>query len=633
MTPDPKASTPFGSAEWTSAISQRLERNQPVRRTLPERGRLHIDRQLPFLCVYRRPTVRPDAGAGTLVTGTASYLVSTGSDEHRKSVRRLVTAVVETLSEPFGAFLLLELATVEESRDHAPLRFHVPKAIEGSGFGAALQGELEEILRDLDLPGAVERVGHPLRTGLPPLLAPSSAKALPCTLVQLEIAPFFRDSSTGQVYPELLRRFRRSLTRTLDSTSHRFSRSHTTRCPVDHHMLGRRAVVQAVWQADEKLAEVSEAFDFLLQVTPINAENAWEAFQNSGFDEPPAFRYRPLPTDPVHLKRQLWSAPVERIEDPTLTDLFRQKQDELDREVTLLQDLESRRFVHGASQIFGEVEPELLDLARAILALCPITPGDDTSSGAVTAQAFAELARAEIEFYRGQWEGVEAPVEVRIDIARGLLVSRGSLLVGEGTRVPARRVEALLSHEVGTHLLTYANGKAQRFRLLATGLAGYDAFQEGLAVLSEHLVGGLTLARLRLLAARVVGVHAMLGSASFIEVFQELTIELGFEPRTAFTIAMRIFRGGGLTKDAAYLRGLSEVLAYLAAGGELEPLWIGKIASGHVGVIRELILRDVLDPPKLRPRYLELPMAQLRLDKIREGMQVLDLIPDARACS
>ena len=77
-----------------------------------------------------------------------------------------------------------------------------------------------------------------------------------------------------------------------------------------------------------------------------------------------------------------------------------------------------------------------------------------------------------------------------------------------------------------------------------------------MGVLAEFLVGGLTRPRLRLLAARVLAVQQMLEGAAFQEVFQELDREHFFERRIAFTIAMRVFRGGGLTKDLVYLRGL-----------------------------------------------------------------------------
>ncbi len=87
----------------------------------------------------------------------------------------------------------------------------------------------------------------------------------------------------------------------------------------------------------------------------------------------------------------------------------------------------------------------------------------------------------------------------------GLMVSGDQLLIGGRTRIPRRRVEALLQHEIGTHLITRYNGHHQPFRQLEVGLAGYDGFQEGLAVLAEYLVGGLSRFRMRVLAARVVG--------------------------------------------------------------------------------------------------------------------------------
>ncbi len=60
-------------------------------------------------------------------------------------------------------------------------------------------------------------------------------------------------------------------------------------------------------------------------------------------------------------------------------------------------------------------------------------------------------------------------------------------------------------HEVGTHILTYCNGLRQPIRQLRVGLAQNDQLQEGLAVFSEYLVGGLNNDRLRLIAARVIG--------------------------------------------------------------------------------------------------------------------------------
>jgi uncharacterized protein (TIGR02421 family) len=162
--------------------------------------------------------------------------------------------------------------------------------------------------------------------------------------------------------------------------------------------------------------------------------------------------------------------------------------------------------------------------------------------------------------------------------------------------------------------------------MLRSGLANYDALQEGVAVLAEYLVGGLTLGRLRTLAARVIVTDEMAGGSSFCDVFHRLVEELQFEPRTAFTITLRVFRGGGLTKDALYLRGLVEILDYLGGGGDIEPLLLGKFAVEHVPIVRELMLCGVLRSPPLRPRYLDLPVALERLKKIDCNTTVLDLV-------
>ena len=208
----------------------------------------------------------------------------------------------------------------------------------------------------------------------------------------------------------------------------------------------------------------------------------------------------------------------------------------------------------------------------------------------------------------------------------GLMVSRGNLLIGSEIKIHPSRVDALLQHEVGTHIVTYFNGKAQPFQQLYSGLSGYEELQEGLAVLAEFLVGGLSRPRMRLLAGRVIAANYLISGASFLDTFRELNNGFGFDQRTAFTITIRIYRGGGLVKDAIYLRGLVELLKYLKAGGELEPLFVGKIATDHVSVIQELQYRHVLKPAPLRPRYLDDPGAAEKLLKLKNGLEPLELI-------
>ena len=75
--------------DLVSDVRQRLLANKRVRRTLPNGGRLHIDRQLPFLCVYRAPQ-HQDVGTSRFVVGEASYLVTQSDSISRTGVGTLL---------------------------------------------------------------------------------------------------------------------------------------------------------------------------------------------------------------------------------------------------------------------------------------------------------------------------------------------------------------------------------------------------------------------------------------------------------------------------------------------------------------------------------------------------------------
>src|SRR5690606_21754765 len=132
------------------------------------------------------------------------------------------------------------------------------------------------------------------------------------------------------------------------------------------------------------------------------------------------------------------------------------------------------------------------------------------------------------------------------------------------------------------------------------------------AVLAEVGCGGLTPFRLRQLAVRVLTVHRMLGGASFREAYQAL-VEAGIPAGAAYSTTMRIYRSGGLTKDAIYLRGLLDLLDHLRSGGTLELLFLGKFALRDLPLVQDLHDRGVLCPARLRPRWLLDPQAVERL--------------------
>ena len=98
-------------------VSSRLTENKMVRRTLPAMGRLHIDRKLPFLCIYRRPLKRNDNGTDQLIKGEASYLIASAAPKHKAGISSLIRSILDVCSPGPGAFLIIEIWS-KESPDY-----------------------------------------------------------------------------------------------------------------------------------------------------------------------------------------------------------------------------------------------------------------------------------------------------------------------------------------------------------------------------------------------------------------------------------------------------------------------------------------------------------------------------------
>jgi uncharacterized protein (TIGR02421 family) len=627
--------------EWSSPFSVALAGGHGIHRELPGLARLHLDRPLPFLCVYRSPVDREDAGTERLISAEAAWLKASGDPAVAGELSSFLHEVVEALSEHFGGFLLLEIWSrpegAAETRADEERRARVPRPVREEATVRVFEEHgraplstvkhLVEALRALRIggvPAKVERVRahHPVPPGLGPLLSDADRRKLGCAVIGLELPPVFRGEEG--VYPLLLRDLHRELTHALRRGLAEFLRAHTTQ-PVVHFLsLGPRCIDELVVRVDRALARLDRSFDFLVQVTPVNARAARARFFDGGCERAPGLRYRPCPIEPDLMKRTLYDLPIERIDDPIVEQLFLEKREELNRKLTMLHDLGTKRFLHGSLALYGDVEDPLLDEARALLEALPPAPSAPHVTW-VSAEEMAARARAQLEIYAREAPEMKARVELRDDVV-GFTVSRGNLLVADDAVVPAKRVDALLAHEIGTHVVTYVNGREQPFRLFALGLVGYDELQEGLGVLGEHLTDGLTAARLRKLAGRVVGARAVAAGATFVETFRLLVDAHGFGQAEAFGITLRLHRGGGLVKDAIYLRGLLFVLHHLRSGAELEPLYIGKIAAAHRPILIELRHRGLLVPPRLVPLHLRGPEAQRKLARLREGATPSDLV-------
>lgn len=580
-----------------------------LRESFGTSSRVHLDRWLPFLILHRSDSPAASIGRQVAVNSPA-YLVWSPDDD--SEAQAALDIVLPRLSRELGPILLVELRDLafEPGREDAPRLPPFELAIASSGAKQpraaldAFRAAADDISIDLRRPDII--VGT-LPTAL--LDAPGDAHRLCLAIPPIHRAP------DGGIYPQMTHDLAAALIDSLLCAAAAYIGEASGRKPPHHRSLGRSAFLAAALKVDKKLDSIARSFDFLLSISPINSAEAKARFVAGGETNEPEFHYRPLTVDPDVLKRELYAIDLSILEDMLLERLLCEKRHEIDMQLTMLATRNTRAFRPASMLLYGVVDTGLLASAHAVLDAVRPRPA---SRQLLSAGEVAAAARKLVDHYRSVDERFEAKVEVRDDVS-GLLVSGDRLMIASDSAIAAHRLDPLLSHEVSVHLLTYFNGATQGLKIFRTGLAHYEGIQEGLGVFAEWAVGGLTPARLRLLAGRVVAVEAMIDGAGFVDVYRRLRDDFGFRKGTAFDISARVFRSGGLAKDAIYLNGFIEVAERLATGASLDAFWLGKIAPEHVDDVEELLERGLLHAPVFFPEFLERDQARQRIGRLRPG--------------
>lgn len=578
-------------------ILNAINKRQSIHHQIPNVGKFIFNKIVPYVFIYRIPeSETKDKMLADLAKTENASIVCQSSDFQ---LEQWIRPVAHKLAEEFGACLLVE-AWVADSQQQDDISIHVGQK--------DLLPLAEYLLRHIKLEAPEIRsslakdMNIPQPPEMPALYAKKELQNRQILLLGVSIKPNYLDKS-AQVLPILIRLYRETLAKSLSRLFFEFLRVYTHLNATAQRLNFQQELTPLMSEIDKALAQENKKFDFLLMVTPLNAHEAWLQFKKDKYYKVPKFLYRPLHVDPDLAKRRLYNLRVEDIYDPTMAYIFRDKRAELDSMITMLADRGKEDFLHGSLQIFGNVSERLYNSALAILMMTgseePVRKSDDY----IDAKQFAQMAREEIEFLRQQDDQFTTPVRVREDIS-GVMVNRGALNISQQYRLTRHRARALIQHEIGTHVVTYFNGRKQPLNIFSLGVPGYEELQEGLAVLSEYIVGGLTNDRLRIIAARVIAVQHMLLGNTFTDTFALLVDQYGFQPHTAFQIVMRVYRGGGLTKDALYLKGIMNLLEYIKEGHNVYLLLMGKIRNDYLPIIKDLLQREILVPPALTPRYL-----------------------------
>ena len=329
-----------------------------------------------------------------------------------------------------------------------------------------------------------------------------------------------------------------------------------------------------VFAIDGNLDRLVKKIELLTYLNPLNIEKEKHRFFSSKYVDEPIFKYKKLQFDPYKLNRLFFSQRLERIKDEQIRKFY---QEVVYYYANMIQCIETigqnKKFYYNSLRVYGTPTEKDVQNARFILHLA-----DEPDTEDMEKIYTPEDAKVYFEEFVQQYN---FPLNISFSnsIAADAMVSNNtqSLIIKKNTIFSRNQLLTLANHEIGVHLVTTYNGMMQPLKVFSNGFPKNVETQEGLAVFSEYMSGALTLKRLKELAYRVLASDSLIKGYSFSDTFDMLHGQYKLDRNKAFTITMRVHRGGGFTKDRLYLSGLKKIYKRHKNGLSMDALLTGKV--------------------------------------------------------
>lgn len=189
--------------------------------------------------------------------------------------------------------------------------------------------------------------------------------------------------------------------------------------------------------------------------------------------------------------------------------------------------------------------------------------------------------------------GVTIPLRVDARLAAAATVDRECVWIRSGELLRPKEAARIAVHEIRGHALRRVAVRLPENFFSAAGFALSDEDEEGRAIWLEHEAGLLDATRRMELARRHLAADACHRGASFVDAVTLLS-NVGTPIKQALTIALRVWRGGGLAREVIYLRAYARVSSALSQSPRLER-WLER-GRFSLHVASQLALGQLLWP-------------------------------------
>ena len=376
---------------------------------------------------------------------------------------------------------------------------------------------------------------------------------------------------------------------------------------------------KALFEIDESLDALVQRIELLSYINPTNIEVQKKQFFDTNCQINPVFLYPTMDFDKFKLHRELFSLPIEQIENKVLRQLY---EDIIYFYSGLIQCIETigdgKKFYYNSLHSFGTPTEQEVENARFILSF-----DDDCASKIDIPKYTPNRAEQLFRLYSKRYDfSYEIRYSDKMSAIAMVLNNVQTLVLNTQHTYSDSEIAILTNHEIGVHMVTTMNGLLHPLKIFSHGLPNNVETQEGLAVFAEYMSGSLTVKRLKKLAYRVIAVDSLAKGYSFVETFALLHTTHKLDKETAYYVSLRVHRGGGFTKDYLYLSGLKKVLDYHHNSNDLGLLLTGKVSLDYVKQIEYLIAEKYAVAPKhITDSFSKNSNTNATIDKILRGLK------------
>lgn len=377
---------------------------------------------------------------------------------------------------------------------------------------------------------------------------------------------------------------------------------------------------KALMDIDQNIDALVKQIELLSYVNPENIEEEKARFFSSKYLTDPVFKYPSINFNKFKLHRQLFTQPLELIDDVKIKNLY---EDIIYTYSGLIQCIETigsgKKFYYNCLRSFGTPTENDVENAKFILHFedeNKDVPAFHAKYNAKEAEAFFDTFSEKYDF------SYSIKHSDKMSAIAMVLNNIKTLVLNTNHTYSDNEIAVLTNHEIGVHMVTTMNALLHPLKIFSHGFPNNEETQEGLAVFSEYMSNNLTITRLKELAYRVIAVDSLAKGYSFSRTFRLLHNQYDLEREEAFYITVRAHRGGGFTKDYLYLTGLKKVYDYYHAGKDLSVLLTGKVSLEYVDEIQTLIKKELAVPAKhITDSYAENKNTNKKVDFILRSLK------------